>query len=468
MKILMVSPYPPIRDGIASYAQQQVRALRAEGHDVEVLSPGPSAAHHHLDLLGPRGGLALAKRVRAYDKVIVQFHPDFFFPLAGTPRTRAMVAGAYATAFAAAHSSEIVVHEVDYAWGKGPASLAVRGMFAALDSVVVHTDTERTRVMDSFGVPAGKVHLSEHGADFARNTRRTRASARASLGLGPEEKVLVSLGFIQPHKGFHRGIAAFRGLGSAGASYHVVGSLRVEEPAYAAYLERLEELSAKTPGTHVHTGYVSDELFDRWIVAADAIVLPYEHIWSSGVMERAALYGRPVIATRVGGLMEQAAGRDGLTIVDGDEGLREAMRAVVLGSPGEAGVGEAGPAATWPSDEQDLRAALQREVVSRATQRRGMPLEKIVEPGAVAVASQASAPLRNETHSIILPPAQGHNPGNRLAKRVVRKLTAWQLDPVLHEVNKLREAAITSVERAAVYEAVEPRSEQDGQRGTTE
>ena len=84
----MVSPYPPLRDGIAAYAAQAVQALRREGHDVEVLSPGPSAAHHHLDLIGPRGALALAKRVQDYDRVIVQFHPDFFFPLPPHHRSR--------------------------------------------------------------------------------------------------------------------------------------------------------------------------------------------------------------------------------------------------------------------------------------------------------------------------------------------------------------------------------------------
>ena len=44
MRTLVVSPYPPARDGIAAYALQQVRALRRAGDDVEVLSPGPSAA----------------------------------------------------------------------------------------------------------------------------------------------------------------------------------------------------------------------------------------------------------------------------------------------------------------------------------------------------------------------------------------------------------------------------------------
>ena len=50
--VLVVAPYPPLRDGIGAYAVQQVRKLRADGHAVEACSPAPSAAHHHLALTG--------------------------------------------------------------------------------------------------------------------------------------------------------------------------------------------------------------------------------------------------------------------------------------------------------------------------------------------------------------------------------------------------------------------------------
>src|SRR5579885_2513905 len=80
MRILMVSPYPPYRDGIANFAAQEVKALLEAGNEVDVLSPEPSAARWHLDLRSRRGPLALAKRVRAYDRVIIQYHPDVFYP----------------------------------------------------------------------------------------------------------------------------------------------------------------------------------------------------------------------------------------------------------------------------------------------------------------------------------------------------------------------------------------------------
>ena len=73
----------------------------------------------------------------------------------------------------------------------------------------------------------------------------------------------------------------------------------------------------------------SDEAFDRWIVTADTIVLPYRHIWSSSVAERARLLDRPVIATRIGGLEDQLAGHGYATLVDDNNELAAAMRSTV-------------------------------------------------------------------------------------------------------------------------------------------
>jgi hypothetical protein len=141
MRILMVSPYPPLRDGIASYAVQEVKALRAAGHDVEVLSPGPSAAHHHLDLRGPRGPLALAKRVRRSDCVIVQSHPDIFYPHPASERVRLAVTAGLRLAFLRARRVEVRVHEVNYDWGRDGSrhARAFRSLWRRVDEVTVHT-----------------------------------------------------------------------------------------------------------------------------------------------------------------------------------------------------------------------------------------------------------------------------------------------------------------------------------------
>jgi hypothetical protein len=65
--------------------------------------------------------------------------------------------------------------------------------------------------------------------------------------------------------------------------------------------------------------------FDRWVAAADRIVLPNRRSWSSGVLARAHALGTPAIVPAVGGLGEQAGPSD--DVVDDDDGaLLRAVR----------------------------------------------------------------------------------------------------------------------------------------------
>jgi glycosyltransferase involved in cell wall biosynthesis len=139
--------------------------------------------------------------------------------------------------------------------------------------------------------------------------------------------ILVSLGFLQPNKGFDRAIRAFRAVD--GAQLFVVGSVWREHEARRGYVDELRRLAAETPGAELRETYLSDEDFDRWIVAADALVLPYVEGWSSNVMERGLLYDRPVIMSRLGGMAEQGADRRGVTLVADDAALAEAIHRVV-------------------------------------------------------------------------------------------------------------------------------------------
>jgi glycosyltransferase involved in cell wall biosynthesis len=447
MRILMVSPYPPIRDGIAAYAVQSVAALRREGHEVEVLSPGPSAAHHHLDLHGPRGPLVLARRVRGYDKVIIQFHPDIFYPHPSTPARHAAVSLALLAAVRAARRTEVVVHEIDYSLGRrrGPDAMAARRLWRRVQSIQLHTEMERRNMIEAFGVRPERTTVTAHGAHFVRRTAMTREAARRSLGIPDGELVFLAIGFIQPHKAFDQAVRAFDGLGGQGCSLHIVGSVRVDEPQHLAYLAELQALVEATPGAHLHNQYVSDEQFDRWLVASDVVVLPYRNIWSSGVLERALLYDRQVIATAVGGLSHQAAARPGVTLVE-PGGLAAAM----WRARGQPALEPEGVEAAWPAGPERLRERVQEQVVARATRRRGLPV-RTDHGRPAAVTGQSSLPLRR-LPPLGLPPATSARPGVSLLKRLVRRATGWQVDPLVAQVNALREVTIQALERNAQLE----------------
>jgi hypothetical protein len=263
----------------------------------------------------------------------------------------------------------------------------------------------------------------------------------------PDSTVFLCIGFIQEHKGFDRAVRAFAGMGTQGARLDIVGSTRLEEPDFVAHLNELDRLCAATPEAHLHEGYVSDELFDRWIIASDVVVLPYRHIWSSGVLERAALYERPVIATRVGGLAEQAADRL-VTFVEDDVELAAAMRtaAGLTGAPEEL---------AWDLSGDDLFERVQSEVRARARRARGGDVP-FTGGTPVAPASGTAAADGRSTGRVALavrrlpafsrPPASSLRPGVSHLKRAVRRLISWEVDPVVHHEHLLQQAVVDSLD----------------------
>ena len=247
MRILMVTPYAPLRDGIAAYAVQQVGALRAEGHDVEVLSPGPSAAHHHLDFTGLRGIGALAKRVRAYDKVIIQFHPDLFYPHPTTPdrHARSLPRCSRWPRRRATSRSSCTRSTTGSAGARAwipllPRLSGVRSTRSCCTPPPSATTSSRRSGSSPTGSRSGprrvvrQAHQGRPGDGAPDAGHRTGCASSSS-----------PIGFIQPHKGFDRAVRAFTGLADHGCELHVVGSIRVDDADFASYLGELEGWSRR-------------------------------------------------------------------------------------------------------------------------------------------------------------------------------------------------------------------------------
>lgn len=454
-RVLVVAPYPPRRDGIGAYAVQQVRRLRRAGHHVEVLSPAPSAAHHHADLRGPGGAATLARLGARFDRVVLHFHPDVVYRLPPLAGTRVATGLSYGAAFRRLGHVELRLHEIDHRWAdrSDPTSHATRFMLRGAERITVHSDEQRDHLVDAFGVPARRVELVDHGLDFEPRTTADRARARASLGLPAEDHMFLCIGFIQPHKGFDRAARAFAGLRHPGARLDIVGSARLGDERTCDHVAELRAIAARRDtGVHLHLGFVGDEVFDRWIVACDTVVLPYRHIWSSSVAERAALFDRPVIATRVGGLAHQVGAMPGSVLVDDNAGLARAMAAAL--SSGEPGPVRAAPA-LWPVEEAGDgdggapgvsvdRARLQAEVEGRAAAARSAPAStRTADAGRAA---PLSLPVRR-VGSIYAAPPVSARPGVSVVKRLIHRLIAWELDPLTHQINHLQRATAEALDQ---------------------
>lgn len=330
-RLVVVSTFPPRRDGIARYAVQLAAEAGARRPVLRFGLPG-SDADIVANLNGYLRPLRLLWQTRAQDELLLMWHPEFYVAGPAGSRVVAYLALGAALRF---RRAGMVIHEPD-----GPEPLAsgiLRRLLAVVERAArrwlwsshaelsFHSERERSdfaKRYPSIRQP-GRTALVEHGRDFVPATTVTRAEARAQLGLPADRTIFVCLGFIARHKGFDRALEAFATLPQGAAQLHVVGSTLYESVEEHAYVEELRARAGAVPGAEVHEGYVDDPAFDRWTIAADAVVLPYRSIASSSVLARAHLLGVPVIAAAVGALPEQLGPGD--ILFNDDDELGDAM-----------------------------------------------------------------------------------------------------------------------------------------------
>lgn len=144
----------------------------------------------------------------------------------------------------------------------------------------------------------------------------SRQQARQILGLPETQPVLLFFGLVRPYKGLADLLRALAQVRMELPARLVVAGEFWED---ASVYHRLVHDLGLEEAVVFHNRYIPDEDALPFFAAADVVVLPYHHVSQSGIVALAHGLGRPVIATRVGGLPEMIAeGRTGLLVPPGD------------------------------------------------------------------------------------------------------------------------------------------------------
>lgn len=314
MRVLVVSSYPPRHCGIGAYSWAQVERLRAEGHDVTVLSPPDGDGDATTGFFGGRPFWRAARMGRRFGRIVVHFQPALYYrPRA--PVSRIATSKALLWLCLRRRQTEILVHEADRPLMWRPDYLLLSAAFRAAPVLLFHTAREHEELERTYRVRV-RARLVDHVEGIRVHGEWSREEARERLGIPGDGIAFVSPGFLHPDKGYERAVDALDRLG-AGCLY-IVGSVKDRTPRNLSYLERLRALARDDPRVKLIERYVDHDEFDAWVAAADAIVLPYRRSWSSGALARAQRIGTRAVVTSVGGLAEQASRQDVVVRDDGE------------------------------------------------------------------------------------------------------------------------------------------------------
>lgn len=185
--------------------------------------------------------------------------------------------------------------------------LTLRIQYRLCEHLFVHTEAMKRELCGDYGVQPARVSVIPFGMnDTVPSTSLSPAEARFSLGFGEGDKVLLFFGMMVQYKGLEDLVAAFALLAPRDPQLRLViaGPVKRGSEDYWKSIESMIDAAGLVKRVHTRIEFVPDEEVEHYFKAADAAVLPYRHVFQSGVPFLAFNFGLPVIATDVGSLRE--------------------------------------------------------------------------------------------------------------------------------------------------------------------
>jgi glycosyltransferase involved in cell wall biosynthesis len=184
--------------------------------------------------------------------------------------------------------------------------LSLKTQYSLAHHIFVHTEKMKSELMAQFAVRTEKVTIIPFGINNTLpNTELTRIQARETLGLSGHRKTMLFFGNIAPYKGLEHLIAALAEIARKDENYRLIIAGAVKD--CGPYWETIQQAIARA-GVRERViekiGFIPDAEAELYFKAADVLVLPYNHIFQSGVLFLGYSFGLPVIATDVGSLKE--------------------------------------------------------------------------------------------------------------------------------------------------------------------
>lgn len=143
---------------------------------------------------------------------------------------------------------------------------------------------------------------------------------RAELGFAPDDFIVLYCGRLEADKGIHKLLEALAGVQDACCKLLIVGSPFFARTQTSPFQRELEQ-KAQALGDRVRfTGYVPNERLPAYYRLADLVCVPTLVEEAAGLVAVEAMAcGRPVLATRSGGMPEYLEGSQAILVDRGPE-----------------------------------------------------------------------------------------------------------------------------------------------------
>jgi glycosyltransferase involved in cell wall biosynthesis len=171
------------------------------------------------------------------------------------------------------------------------------------DVVIVHLESQKA-ILERLGIPSSKINVIPHGSELSNADKR---ESRTRLGLPQDGKIILSFGFVKPHKCHHIMVEALKEIveNRIDAYLFIAGGLAPsagkKERDYLEFTKRkIEELNLQSRVIFPNRFFPNEDV-PYILGASDLVLFPYyeEDRSASGSFHLSIGARKPIIASRI-------------------------------------------------------------------------------------------------------------------------------------------------------------------------
>jgi beta-1,4-mannosyltransferase len=165
------------------------------------------------------------------------------------------------------------------------------------DAKIIHSNIAINEMLEN-GLNIDNTFVIPHGSYIDVYPKSiTRDQARVKLGVKPNEIMILFFGLIRPYKGVDKLIEAYSRLSSKNIRLVIAG--RCIDSTIHKKIVSLR----KTIKFDFYDGHIVDDDVAIYFNASDIVCLPFNKITTSGSVLLALSFGKPIVAPRIGDLI---------------------------------------------------------------------------------------------------------------------------------------------------------------------
>jgi len=194
----------------------------------------------------------------------------------------------------------------------------------AASMFIVHSEHDRHLIASQYNIQPSKISVIPHGLYDHYPVLDRKSSKRKMDADG--KFVILFFGLLRPYKGVTTLIEAFE-KSDRNIQDNSVLIIAGEAWEDKESVIRIEQSPLRDKIVMVNR-YIADEDVPEFFSAADILVLPYTRASQSGVAHIGIAYGLPIIASKVGGLIESLGSYMGTCFIEASDvnGLVKALK----------------------------------------------------------------------------------------------------------------------------------------------